>query len=405
MKIQAWHIAFLALASTASFTPGIFAAPLTVSPDECMVIGDEADPIKGTKLYMDAVSAWRQGLKNKALDSYEAALLADRGVLSRPDEGLAQALLERYRERVSVASPTTGLLCRQGFFENVISGNLESSIAEYKKAASLAASPTVKAIAEREVIRLQKELEYIRSWQIEYRRKVALQRKHDDSEIAFQSRVDSVDERIESLQDEKAALEERLVYLRRQESEGRELLMTSIQRASRYRRSYYYPGRPYQSNFPVSSYAGPAVGPLPSPPPGEPGPLTPEQINPPGPLPETVLSPTSTDGKPGPLTPEQINPPGPLPETELSPTQSGGDGQNPDAGTSLSMYYRNRSQTEQNQSSLKSIRAEISGIERRIEEIDKLIEKTGKERDRLFNPPIPATTTSSSPLPGAKIRD
>ncbi|HNW36948.1 MAG TPA: hypothetical protein PKM25_18560, partial [Candidatus Ozemobacteraceae bacterium] len=367
----------LALAPAAFFSPGIIAATLPVSPDECMVIGDEANPIKGTKLYLDAVSAWRQGLKNKALDIYEEALLADRGVLSRHDEGLAQALLERYRERVSVATPTTGLLCRQGFFENVISGNLESSIAEYKKAASMAVATMTKAIAEREVGRLQKELEYIRSWQIEYRRKIALQRRHDDAEIDFQSSVDSVDGRIEALQDEKAALEERLAYLRHQEGDGREELMTSIQRASRYRRAYYYPGRQYQSNSTVASYAGPVVGPLPSPPPGE----------------------------PGPLTPDQINPPGPLPDTQNSPTQTGGDYQIPEDGSSLSLYYRNRNETMQNESALKSIRAEISGMERRIEQIEKLIEKTEKERDRLFNPPVPAAATLSAPIPGAVIRD
>lgn len=345
--------------TSAAFPHAAPAATVARSVDECMVIGGESDPVKGTRLYMEAVSAWRQGLRNKALDAYEEALLADRGVLSKPDEGLALALLERYRERVSTASPTAALLCRQGFFENVISGNLESSIAEYRKAFALAVATSTRETAGREADRLQKELEFIRTWQTEYRRKVALQRKRDDAEIAFQGRVESVDERIVAFQDERSELEERLSYLRDQESEGRETLMTSIQRASRYRRAHYYPERQYQTNIPAFPYSGPAVGPLPSPPPGA----------------------------PGPLTPAQINPPGPLPPVQTSPTQTGGDYQIPADGSSLSLFYRNRNETLQNESALKSIRAEISGVERRIEEIGKLIEKAEKDRDRLFNPP------------------
>lgn len=348
----------LAAGSSAQASP-ISSAQPAVSPDECMVIGHESDPVKGTKLYMDAVSAWRQGLRQKALDAYEEALLADRGVLAKPDEGLAIALLERYRERVFTATPTTGLLCRQGFFENVISGNLEASIVEYRKAAAMAVATTTRSTAGREADRLQKELEYIRGWQAEYRRKVALQRRRDDAEVAFQGRVETVDEKLEALQDEKSELEERLSYLRDQEREGREMLMTSIQRASRYRRSYYYPARQNQPDTPPTSYPGPAVGPLPSPPPGA----------------------------PGPLTQQQSNPPAPLPPPQLSPTPSGGDYQLPPDGSTLSLFYRNRHEAQENESSLKSIRAEITGIERRIEEVDRLIEKAEKERDLLFNPP------------------
>lgn len=393
-KYTLFPIAILAFVPAVFQPSSAFAAPVSIPSEECMVIGDESDPVKGTRLYMEAVSTWRQGLKNRALDAYEEALLADRGVLAKPDEGLAVALLERYRERVTTASPTAGLLCRQGFFENVISGNLEASITEYKKAAAMAVTPTTRTTAEREAARLQKELEFIRSWQVEYRRKIALQRKRDDAEIAFLGRVESVDERLEALQDEKNELEERLSYLQDQEREGRETLMTSIQRASRYRRSYYYPERQYQTNAPSTPYSGPAIGPLPSPPPGAPGPLppggpgplTPSQINPPAPLP------SPPPGAPGPLTPEQINPPGQLPPTQLSPNPSGGDYQLPPDGSSLSLYYRNRNETLGNESALKSIRAEISGIERRIEEIGKLIEKTEKERDRLFNPPVTSKT-------------
>lgn len=341
-------------------------AQTKVSPDECLVIGNEADPVKGTKLYMDAISAWRQGLKQKALDAYEEALLADRGVLAKPDEGLAIALLERYRDRVSTATPTAGILCRQGFFENVISGNLEASIAEYKKAAVAAVATTTRSTAAREADRLQKELEYIRTWQAEYRRKIALQRRRDEAEIAFQGRVETVDEKLEALQDERSELEERLSYLRDQEREGREMLMTSIQRASRYRRSYYYPARQNQPDIPPTSYPGPSVGPLPSPPPGA----------------------------PGPLTQQQSNPPGPLPPTQLSPTPSGGDYQLPPDGSTLSLFYRNRHEAQENESALKSIRAEITGVERRIEEVDRQIEKAEKERDLLFNPP-----PASSPVP------
>lgn len=375
------------------------------SLDECMVIGGESDPVKGTKLYMDAISAWRQGLRQKALDAYEEALLADRGVLAKPDEGLAFGLLERYRERVSTATPSAALLCRQGFFENVISGNLEASIAEYRKAAVMAVATTTRSTAGREADRLQKELEYIRNWQMEYRRKVALQRKRDDAEIAFLGRVDSVDERLEALQDERVELEERLSYLRDQERDGRETLMTSIQRASRYRRTYYYPGRQYSpitspTTSPAPSpttYTGPAVGPIPSPPPGAPrplaspppgapDPLTTEQINAPAPL----SSPPP--GAPGPLTDDQINPPGGLPTTQLSPSSSGGEYQLPPDGSTLSLFYRNRHEAQANESALNSIRAEIAGIERRIEEVDKLIEKVEKERDLLFNPPAASTS-------------
>jgi len=370
-KRDLFPLALLFLASLSVPSGQALSAPTSqteASPDECMVIGHESDPVKGTKLYMDAVSAWRQGLRQKALDAYEEALLADRGVLSKPDEGLAIALLERYRERVSTATPTAGLLCRQGFFENVISGNLEASIAEYRKAAAMAVATTTRSTAGREADRLQKELEYIRSWQAEYRRKVALQRRKDDAEIAFQGRVETVDEKLEALRDERSELEERLSYLRDQEREGREMLMTSIQRASRYRRSYYYPARQNQPDTPPTSYPGSAVGPLPSPPPGA----------------------------PGPLTQQQINPPGPLPTTQLSPTPSGGDYQLPPDGSTLSLFYRNRNEARQNESALKNIRAEITGVERRIEEVDRLIEKAEKERDQLFNPP-PASP--AVPLP------
>ncbi|HOY69162.1 MAG TPA: hypothetical protein PLP29_19990 [Candidatus Ozemobacteraceae bacterium] len=340
----------------------VVAAP-PAGPDECMVIGEEVDTVKGTKLYMEAVSAWRQGLRQKALDQYEAALLADRGVLSRPDEGMAIALLERYRERVGAASPTVALLCRQGFFENIISGNLESAIVEYRKAASIASSEASKRAAGSEADRLQAQLEYLRTWQAEYRRTVALQRRRQDAEIAFQGRVEAVDDRIIQLEDERAELEERLAYLRRQESEGREELMTSIRRASRYRRAQYYPGRENQPDVPATSYAGPAVGPLPSPPPGAPGPL-----------------PTTTTTSPTP--------------TPTAPTY-----QMPTEGSNLSLFYRNRNESLQNESTLYNIRAEITGVERRIEEIDKLIEKTRKERDELFNPPPAKKPAAVAPGP------
>ncbi|HEY9071754.1 MAG TPA: hypothetical protein VIV61_15960 [Candidatus Ozemobacteraceae bacterium] len=359
------NAAFLFLAGALSAWMPAVAAPPT-GPEECMVIGEEADTVKGTKLYMDAVSAWRQGLRQKALDQYEAALLADRGVLARPDEGMALALLERYRERVGTASPTAGLLCRQGFFENIISGNLESAIAEYRKAAAIAGTEAAKQTAAREADRLQAQLEYLRTWQAEYRRKVALQRRQQDAEVVFQGRVEAVDDRIVQLEDERAELEERLAYLRRQEADGREELMTSIRRASRYRRAQYYPGREYQPDVPATSYPGPAVGPLPSPPPGAPGPLP---------------STTSTSPTPTPTVP-----------TYQMPTE----------GSNLSLFYRNRNEALQNESALYSIRAEITGVERRIEEIDKLIEKTSKERDELFNPPPakkpPVVATGSTPI-------
>ncbi|HNV69492.1 MAG TPA: hypothetical protein PKO06_07345, partial [Candidatus Ozemobacteraceae bacterium] len=58
------------------------------SPDECLVIGGGSDPAKGASFFAQAIHAWRLGAASQALQHYEQAIIADRGVLSRDDEGM-----------------------------------------------------------------------------------------------------------------------------------------------------------------------------------------------------------------------------------------------------------------------------------------------------------------------------
>lgn len=371
-----------------------------IAADECLVIGEGLDPGKARSLFRDATEAWRTGRRSQALDLYEQALIADRSVLTYDDDGMALALLQRLQQQVNLGSPTTALLCRKGFFENIIVGDLEAAVEHYRLARDRAATEAQRNLAGREAARLSEELVYIRRWQQQQQARLATIRRREDARLAREEKLASREDRLNALRDEKEELQERIAYLNSQESDTRAALLTSMSRRSRARRYYYYRNDALSPTFTPAPapppYPGPGLGPIPNPPPGAPGPLV--SVDP---------RPLSREFDPRPL---QSVPPVPvppqtgvfptLPPNEPLPEQS--SNLDPDVGSpeDLERYYLYRRRAKDQKQEVDQIRAEITGLERRIKVIDKEIERLQKqwaEEDKRLPTPTPATPASGSP--------
>ncbi|RCK75291.1 MAG: hypothetical protein OZSIB_4055 [Candidatus Ozemobacter sibiricus] len=394
--------AAMAVSATAAPPSASSASPTaTLVPEECLVIGEGLDPARGRRLFQEATEAWRTGRRGRALDLYEEALIADRSVLTYDDDGMALALLERLQQQIDLGSPTTALLCRKGFFENIIIGDLEAAVEHYRRARDLAATEAQRNLAAREAARLSEELVYIRRWQQQQQARLAALRRLEDARLAREEKLASREDQLNALRDEKEELQARIAYLNSQEAETRAALLTSMARRSRARRYYYYRNDvltpPSTPAPPPAPYPGPGLGPLPDPPPGAPGPLVsveprplsrefdprPLQSVPPVPVPpQTGVFPT-------------LPPNDPLPEQSSSMDTEVGSPEN------LELYYLYRRRAKDQKQEIDQIRAEITGLERRINAIDKEIERLQKqwaeEDNRLPASPTPPAPTSGGP--------
>lgn len=291
---------------------------------QCLVIGQEADPSKARNLLRDALNAWHRGQRSEAVELYERAVIADHSVLRHEDHGLAMALLDKYR---AVDSPqTVAALCRRGFFENILIGNLEESMKFYEKAAETAKNPDESQLAADEAKRLREQLNYIREWQQSVIRENRILRERDRQQYIQKTAREELQNQATEISDEVEELQERIAFLQKQEKEVMEDMYSSMRNAARYRRRYYYPG--------AYSYGAPD--------------------------PSADLMPEGSSGS----------------DSSIKM----GQGTNPYAGQSVNgpsgdvalnrfYIYRNRARREEDQ--LAQIRAEIVGLQRRIAERQK----------------------------------
>ncbi len=302
---------------------------------QCLVIGQEADPSKARNLLRDALKAWHLGQRSEAIELYERAIIADHSVLRHEDHGLAMSLLEKYR--AADAPQTVAALCRRGFFENILIGNLEESMAFYEKAAAIAKDPDEAQLAADEAGRLREQLNYIREWQRGVIRENRIARERDQQQYLQRTAREELQSQVTDISDEVEELQQRLAFLQKQEKEVMEDMYSSMRSAARYRRRYYYPGSFQQG------------------------------------------APDPTDNM--------------LPEGSSGSDSSirMGQGTNPYAGQAVTgatgdvalnrfYIYRNRARREEDQ--LAQIRAEITGLQRRVAEL----QKAGKELREKANP-------------------
>lgn len=291
---------------------------------QCLVIGQESDPAKGRQLFKESLDSWRRGKSSEAVELYEKAIIADHSILKHEDHGLAMKVLEKYRNQPEPQSVTA--LCRRGFFENILVGNLEASIQYYENAALAAKNTSSSQLAKDEAERLRGQLSYIREWQQGVARENKGNRARDLSEYLERSARVNLQNQVEDNVFELEELQERLSFLQNQEKELTEEMYSSVRSAGRYRRQYYYPGSdqgtepdPGANSFPEGSWGG--------------------------------------DGTPS--TSQVANP----------YAGQANSGINRDAALNRFYTYRNRSRRQQDQ--LDQVRAEISGIQRRVTQIQK----------------------------------
>lgn len=306
--------------------------------DECPVIGQYSDPAKGREYFREAMQAWHRGLATEAIDSYEKAIISDHSILRHEDHGMAARLLERYREKADSDSASAAMLCRIGFFENIVAGNMESAIDYYRKAGKISKDDDLTSLATDEAGRLERQLAYIRNWQREVIRQREAVSKQQVAQYIADEKVRALQREVSSNNYEIEELRERLAYLQKSEKELFEELYSTVRTAARNRRRYYYPG------------SDPAPNPDPD-----------AQAMPSG---------TFTDG--GNIGAGQI----PNPYGQQSATRK---------ETALSRYYiyRNRSRRQQDQ--LDQIKAEISGVARQIKEYE---QQNDELRERASESPI-----------------
>ncbi len=317
-------IIYLAVAGMLFCGPLSAEEPVEQSNLQCLVIGQEADPARGRLLFKQAVEAWNRGQKSEAVDFYESAIIADHSILKHEDHGLAIALLEKYRDPAREDNLTT--LCRRGFFENILVGNLESSINFYEKAASIATDERERQLASDEAERLREQLSYITEWQKGIIRANQQLRNRDLAEYLQAGKIADMQNQIEYNSAELEELQERLAYLQKQEKEVLENMYSSVRSAARYRRQHYYPGA-YQTGTPD---------------------------------PSATTFPEGSWGGDNSQTQGQIaNPYAGQPNTGISS----------DAALNRFYVYRGRANRQQDQ--LSQIRAEISGLQRRITQTEK----------------------------------
>ncbi len=305
------------------FTLALTFFSVSIYAQECLVIGHEIDPIKGRRLFKEAMQDWHKGLKTKALELYEQALIADSSVLRHEDHGMAKSLLDHYRN--DTASKTVGDLCRRAFFENILGGNLDSSIDLYEKASEITDDKTHTQIALDEAERLKKEKDYIDNWQSEIKRKLAIQRKQDVQEYILTSEKKELSSEVEDNSQEIEELQERLAYLEKQEKETNEIVFDSVRKASRYRRRYYYPSSSYGNS----------------------------------PDPDANNFPSGNWGADGSMPSSQV----------ADPYQSTANSEA--RKTSLYRFYTYRNKTNRSKTQLEQIRNEIAGLNKRIAQLKK----------------------------------
>lgn len=286
---------------------------------QCLVIGQESDPARGRQLFKQAMEAWLHGQKTEALNFYESAIIADHSILKHEDQGMAMALLEKYRDPARSNDLTT--LCRRGFFENILVGNLESSIQYYEKAAEIAESESDRQLAADEAERLRQQLSYIVEWQKGIERTNRILREKDLAEYEQASKIADLAQQAEEGSDELEELRERLAYLQKQEKEVMEEMYSSVRSAARYRRQHYYPGA-YQTGTPD---------------------------------PSATTFPEGSWGADNAQNQQQIpNPYAGQPNSGIG------------ADAALNRFYVYRGRARRQQDQLDQIRAEISGLQRRI---------------------------------------
>ena len=311
--------------SAAILTALIFSgSTLTAEPAEqsnlqCLVIGQEADPARGRHLFKQAMEAWLRGQRTEALNFYESAIIADHSILKHEDQGMAMALLEKYRDPARGNDLTT--LCRRGFFENILVGNLQSSIQYYEKAAEIADSESDRQLAADEAERLRGQLSYIVEWQKGIERTNRILREKDLVEYEQTSKIADLEQQVEEGSGELEELQERLAYLQKQEKEVMEEMYSSVRNAARYRRQHYYPGA-YQTGTPDPS------------------------------------STTFPEGKWGADNAQN--------QQQIANPYAGQPNSGIGADAALNRFYVYRGRARRQQDRLDQIRAEISGLQRRI---------------------------------------
>lgn len=207
---------------------------------QCLVIGQESDPAKGRQFFKEALESWRLGKTTVAVELYEQAIIADHSILKHEDHGLAMKLLEKYRDMQE--PQTVAALCRRGFFENILIGNLETSIKYYEDAAQASNEELEVILASDEAARLKSQLNYIQTWQKGIRQQNRIDRASDLNEYLKRSEISAWQNQAEENSYEIEELKERLVFLRKQEREIGDEMFSSVRSAGRYRRNYYYPG-------------------------------------------------------------------------------------------------------------------------------------------------------------------
>jgi hypothetical protein len=301
-------------------------------PDVCLVIGQDADPVAGRTHFKKALEQWIRGQKKEAIESYEKAIIADHSILRHEDHGLAMALLEKYRNPEVEQSPA--LLCKRGFLENILIGNLEDSIRLYQKAADEAKDKETAQLALDEAQRLQAQLSYLREWQESVRKANAIARRKDLEDYLSREKIEDIQDQVEDNNAELEELRERLAYLQQQEKEASEQMYSSVQTAARYRRRYYYPGS-YRSSAPD---------------------------------PDLNNLPPGNWGSDNVANNNQVANP------YASQTSSGASGK-----TALYRYYVHRGAAKRSQDQLSQIRAEISGVYRQIAQLEKANKEARKE--------------------------
>jgi chromosome segregation ATPase len=308
------------------------AAVAATDPATCLVIGVEGDPVKGRAYFKSAMEQWLKGQKSEAVESYERAIIADHSILKHEDHGMANALLEKYRD--VNASQTPALLCKRAFLENILIGNLDESIEFYEKASEVAEKEQIAEMAKAEAERLSEELQYLREWQASVREANARLRRKDLEEYLAREKREDLQEEVEDNSLELEELQERLAYLQKQEKEVAEEMYTSVRHAARYRRRYYYPGS-YQAT---------------------------------GPDPDAQNVPPGNWGSDNASNNQQV------PNPYSQQTGSGVSGK-----TALYRYYAHRGSARRHQEKLAQIRAEISGVYRRIAQIKKASKEIREE--------------------------
>ncbi|MBF0547767.1 MAG: hypothetical protein HQM08_25240 [Candidatus Riflebacteria bacterium] len=308
---------------------GLFFASFSFADvEECMIIGAKGNPEKARELFTQALKFWEKGNASSAVESFEQAVIEDRSILANDDKGIGLALIKSYKERVEKKKPSVEMLCRLGYFENVISGNLEDAIARYGDAEEKAVSENVKKLAHQEKERLSQELKYIRDWYAEHLKEVHKSKAKDLAELIVKEKLDEKNSKILELEELLQQISERITYLKNEEKSTAEEMSAAITRASRYRRYYYnYSG----ADTSAEANLGFVNNPMPSPP-----------------------------GAP----------------SNASDLQFSADSVAPhSAQTDLNNFYAARHHSEEFMQKLAQIRSEIAGLERRQQILEDEIKK------------------------------